>query len=218
MRNITLLTLAPFAFASQAAQVLDYSETDISSALNIPHSAVHSVANRKLSYQDLNRVEIGKQVFVRKQQLHYGIPVYGHSIVADLSTQGFVQPIAGHVVTGIEEDIDSTLPMISAKQAIEIATGASQGYTVSTSQSNDAQADLLIWLDEQKNARLIYKVDALQIENHHPSRPITFVDAKSGKLSINGKALLFIKLKGQAEIKKAVVTTLVPTQNLVDSK
>ncbi|HDZ9126445.1 M4 family metallopeptidase [Vibrio cholerae] len=196
MRNITLLTLAPFAFASQAAQVLDYSETDISSALNIPHSAVHSVANRKLSYQDLNRVEIGKQVFVRKQQLHYGIPVYGHSIVADLSTQGFVQPIAGHVVTGIEEDIDSTLPMISAKQAIEIATGASQGYTVSTSQSNDAQADLLIWLDEQKNARLIYKVDALQIENHHPSRPITFVDAKSGEIVDKWEGIAFHQAEG----------------------
>lgn len=67
MRNVTLLTLAPFAFASHAAQILDHSQTDLSTVLNNTQRASYSAANTKLSYQDINRVEIGNQILVRKQ-------------------------------------------------------------------------------------------------------------------------------------------------------
>lgn len=55
------------------------------------------------------------------------MPVYGDSVVADLSAKGFAQSIDGSVVVGIDDDLDSTLPMISANQAIEIATACCFG-------------------------------------------------------------------------------------------
>lgn len=209
MRNVTLLTLAPFAFASHAAQILDHSQTDLSTALNNTQRASYSAANTKLSYRDINRVEIGNQILVRKQQLHYGIPVYGHSVVADLSSRGFAQPVDGDVVVGIESDIDSTLPMISGKQAIEIATGNRQGVAASKSPSNenspsdDAQAELMVWLDEQQTARLIYKVDAIQIKNFRPSRPITLVDAKSGEIVDQWDGIAFLEAEGPGGNRKS---------------
>lgn len=196
MRNVTLLSLVPFAFASQAAQIVEHSQTDLSEALNIAGESSYMPASTELSYQNINRVEIGQQTLVRKQQLHYGVPVYGHSVVADLSAKGFAQSIDGNVVVGIDNDLDSTLPMISANQAIEIATGTEQGFASNESPENDARAELMVWLDEQNTAHLIYKVDAVKIVNLRPSRPITLVDAKSGEIMDQWEGLAFLEAEG----------------------
>ncbi|CAH6898491.1 Neutral protease [Vibrio chagasii] len=193
MRGAHLLMLFPIAFTSQAANVLDYSEVDLSTILN-QTSQGFSAANQSLAYHEASRVETGTTTLLRKQQLHYGVPVYGQSVVVDLSQQGIAQAVDGQVLTGIETDIGSTLPMINAQQAIAIAKSQHKGVAAAT--IRNPNADLFIWLDEQQQAHLIYKVDFLQTKGMGPSRPITLVDAKSGELLDQWEGIAFIDAEG----------------------
>ena len=193
MRGTHLLMLFPIAFTSQAANVVNYSDVDLSTVLNQKNQGF-SLVNQPLGYQEASRVETGKTTLLRKQQIHYGVPVYGHSVVVDLSQRGIAQAVDGEVLTGIEADIGSTLPMINAQQAIDIAKSQHKGIAVMTVRNPNAA--LFIWLDDQQQARLIYKVDFLQNQGMAPSRPITLVDAKSGELIDQWEGIAFIEAEG----------------------
>lgn len=177
MYKLMLLILFPIAFHLQSASLLDYSQIDISQAINANKKQSVTNDQKALAYSDVSHVKIGQDVLIRKQQLHYGIPIYGHSIVVNVSAKGFAQAIHGKVVTGIENDIGSLFPM-NVRQVIDIVKGKSQG--VASTSIRNTNAKLLIWLDEQQTARLVYKVDYVQIKDKSPSRPISLVDAKSG--------------------------------------
>lgn len=193
MRGAHLLMLCPIAFTSQAANVVDYSQVDLSTVLNQTTQGFTAVS-QPLAYQDASRVNTGTTTLLRKTQLHYGIPVYGQSVVVDLSQKGISKAVDGQVLTGIELDIGSTLPMISAKQAIDIAKSQHKGVAAAT--IRNPNTELLIWLDEQQQARLIYQVDFLQTLGMAPSRPITLVDAKSGELLDRWEGIAFIEAEG----------------------
>ncbi|MBF4285887.1 peptidase M4 family protein, partial [Vibrio anguillarum] len=116
----------------QAANLIDYSQIDLSKVINENNTRGFSASSRSLSYRDANVVRVGQETLVRKQQLHYGLPVYGHFVVTDVSNRGFAKAIDGHVLTGIESDIGSTLPMINVDQAIDAAKGKLQGITATS--------------------------------------------------------------------------------------
>ncbi len=84
MRGAHLLMLFPIAFNSQAANVVDYSQVDLSTVINQTTQGFTAVS-QPLAYQDASRVNTGTTTLLRKTQLHYGIPVYGQSVVVDLS-------------------------------------------------------------------------------------------------------------------------------------
>ncbi|MEZ8056719.1 M4 family metallopeptidase [Vibrio splendidus] len=193
MRSAHLIMLFPIAFTSQAANVVDYSKVDLSKVLNITKQGL-TVASEPLSYQDISRVNTNTTTLLRKKQLHYGIPVYGQSVVVDLSKQGVTKAVDGQVLTGIESDIGSTLPMINAKQAVDIAKSQHKGIAAAT--IRDPHTELVIWLDDQQSARLIYKIDFLQTKGMAPSRPITLVDAKSGELLEQWEGIAFLEAEG----------------------
>ena len=193
MRGAHLLMLFPIAFTSQAANVVDYSQVDLSTVLNQTTQGFTAVS-QPLAYQDASRVDTGTTTLLRKKQLHYGIPVYGQSVVVDLSQKGIAKAVDGQVLTDIEADIGSTLPMINAQQALAIAKSQYQGVAAATIHSPNTE--LGIWLDEQQQARLIYKIDFLQTKGMAPSRPITLVDAKSGELLDQWEGIAFIEAEG----------------------
>ncbi|WP_114635403.1 M4 family metallopeptidase [Vibrio splendidus] len=193
MRSAHLIMLFPIAFTSQAANVVDYSKVDLSKVLNNTKQGL-TVASEPLSYQDISRVNTNTTTLLRKKQLHYGIPVYGQSVVVDLSKQGVAKAVDGQVLTGIESDIGSTLPMINAKQAVDIAKSQHKGIAAAT--IRDPHTELVIWLDDQQSARLIYKIDFLQTKGMAPSRPITLVDAKSGELLEQWEGIAFLEAEG----------------------
>ncbi|MFA0409227.1 M4 family metallopeptidase [Vibrio splendidus] len=193
MRSTHLLMLFPIAFTSQAANVVDYSKVDLSNVLNNTKQGFTAVSE-PLSYQDITQVNIDTTTLLRKKQFHYGVPVYGQSVVVDLSKQGIATAVDGQVLTGIESDIGSTLPMINAKQAVEIAKSKHKGIAAAT--IRDPNTELVIWLDQQEQARLIYKIDFLQTKGMGPSRPITLVDAKSGELLDQWEGIAFIEAEG----------------------
>ncbi|MFS1947950.1 M4 family metallopeptidase [Vibrio lentus] len=193
MRGAHLLMLFPIAFTSQAANVVDYSQVDLSTVLNQTTQGFTAVS-QPLAYQDASRVDTGTTTLLRKKQLHYGIQVYGQSVVVDLSQKGIAKAVDGQVLTDIEADIGSTLPMINAQQALAIAKSQYQGVAAATIHSPNTE--LGIWLDEQQQARLIYKIDFLQTKGMAPSRPITLVDAKSGELLDQWEGIAFIEAEG----------------------
>lgn len=193
MRGAHLLMLFPIAFTSQAANVVDYSQVDLSTVINQTTQGF-TAASQPLAYQDASRVDTGTTTLLRKKQLHYGIPVYGQSVVVDLSQKGIAKAVDGQVLTDIEADIGSTLPMINAQQALAIAKSQYQGVAAATIHSPNTE--LGIWPDEQQQARLIYKVDFLQTKGMGPSRPITLVDAKSGELLDQWEGIAFIEAEG----------------------
>ncbi|WP_135457785.1 M4 family metallopeptidase [Vibrio echinoideorum] len=193
MRSAHLIMLFPIAFTSQAANVVDYSKVDLSKVFNNTKQGL-TVASEPLSYQDISRVNTNTTTLLRKKQLHYGIPVYGQSVVVDLSKQGVAKAVDGQVLTGIESDIGSTLPMINAKQAVDIAKSQHKGIAAAT--IRDPHTELVIWLDDQQSARLIYKIDFLQTNGMAPSRPITLVDAKSGELLEQWEGIAFLEAEG----------------------
>ncbi|MCF7502801.1 M4 family metallopeptidase [Vibrio sp. L3-7] len=193
MRSAHLIMLFPIAFTSQAANVVDYSKVDLSKVLNNTKQGL-TVASEPLSYHDISRVNTNTTTLLRKKQLHYGIPVYGQSVVVDLSKQGVAKAVDGQVLTGIESDIGSTLPMINAKQAVDIAKSQHKGIAAAT--IRDPHTELVIWLDDQQSARLIYKIDFLQTKGMAPSRPITLVDAKSGELLEQWEGIAFLEAEG----------------------
>ncbi|WP_076585058.1 M4 family metallopeptidase [Vibrio ostreicida] len=194
MRNLNLLLLFPVALASQAATVVDHSQVDLSQVLNASASPSFATSLAPLSYQDANRVVTGQHTLLRKQQLHYGLPVYGQSLVANVSSKGIARSIDGHILIDIESDIGSTLPMLNAQQAINLATTQNQGFAASA--VRDPNAELMIWQDAQQIAHLVYKVDFIQRVGMAPSRPITLVDAKSGEVLERWEGLAFIEAEG----------------------
>ncbi|OOE39190.1 hemagglutinin [Salinivibrio kushneri] len=181
MRKTLLALTLPLAIPAQAANVVDASSLDLSAALNDDQPRAMVGSSPALSFREKSRLQVGNKALVRKQQLHHGVPVYGYSVVENTAARGFAPSVKGDVVTDIEQDIGGTLPMINQQQAIAIA----QGQTHQGSQhfhQDDANTELLVWLDKQQTARLVYKVDYLASDDGHPSRPIKIIDAKSGDI------------------------------------
>jgi vibriolysin len=195
MRKTLLALFIPLALPAYAANIVDATSIDLSEALAPEQSRSAMVNGSPLSYQEQSRLNIGDQSLVRKQQLHYGIPVYGYSVVENTSARNFAPDVKGEVVTGIESDIGSTLPMLNQQQAIAIAQGESTPNARQFKQS-DANTQLLIWLDEQQTARLVYKVDYLASDNGHPSRPIKIIDAKSGTVLDSWEGIAHLEASG----------------------
>lgn len=195
MRKTLLALLIPLALPSYAANIVDATSIDLRKALAPEQSRSTMVNSSPLSYQEQSRLNIGDKSLVRKQQLHYGIPVYGYSVVENTSARNSAPDVKGEVVTDIESDIGSTLPMLNQQQAIAIAQGESNPNAPQFKQP-DANTQLLIWLDEQQTARLVYKVDYLTNDNGHPSRPIKIIDAKSGTVLDSWEGITHLEAGG----------------------
>ncbi|OOE68564.1 M4 family metallopeptidase [Salinivibrio sp. IB282] len=181
MRKTLLALTLPLAIPAQAANVVDASSLDLSAALNDDQPRTMVASSPALSFREKSRLQVGNKALVRKQQLHHGVPVYGYSVVENTAARGFAPSVKGDVVTDIEQDIGGTLPMINQQQAIAIAQGQTHQGSQHFHQA-DANTELLVWLDKQQTARLVYKVDYLASDDGHPSRPIKIIDAKSGDI------------------------------------
>ncbi|CAM3736811.1 M4 family metallopeptidase [Vibrio aquimaris] len=194
MRNVHLLLLLPITFGSQAANIVDHSQIDLSHILNQTASKNYSPSSQPLAYREINHVQAGSNTLLRKQQLHFGVPVYGQSIVAQVSNQGDITPLDGQVLTGIGSDIGSTMPMFNADQAIDLVKGANTGFA--SRPIGEPRANLMIWQDKQQVAHLVYKVDLVEMKGMSPSRPITLVDAKNGEILDQWEGIAFIEAEG----------------------
>ncbi len=195
MRNINYLLLFPIVSVSQAASVVGIDDIDLAKIINHTNGATQvSSVLPILAFEDVTQASTPIHNLVRKRQLHRGIPVYGQSIVVDQSQRGFDTAVDGTVMVGIENDVTSVHPMLSAHQAITIAQSQHKGFI--NQSKEDAKANLIIWQDKQALAKLAYKVDFLSFEGMNPSRPINIVDANTGDILDSWEGINFIEAEG----------------------
>lgn len=119
----------------------------------------------------------------RLRQQFNGIEVYGHSLSAKRDASGQISEVVGNYIANIGNDVTSVSADLSEKEAIAIALRKD-----GLSKPERSSADLIIWLDESQTAHLVYKVDIFT-GGDTPARPISFIDANSGKVYKSWNAL-----------------------------
>jgi len=194
-QHFILLGLTPLVFSVQSATLVNVNDVNITSLLN-PSTARGAIP--EYSFTEQNHAQLQGKEWVRHQQRYRGIPVYGQSVVSLKDQNGVVQPIAGKVVQGIGQDISSMLPFINKEQAITLAKASQQAVQSATmpARTDAESADLMIVMDDQNTAKLVYRVSYVTVEGIKPSRPITFVDAKDGRILDRWEGIAFRQAEG----------------------
>ncbi|MEJ2765175.1 M4 family metallopeptidase [Photobacterium sp. MCCC 1A19761] len=135
---------------------------------------------------------------VRYQQVYQGVPVFNTAVTATVDAQGASQ-VHGVMAQGLQQDIAVISPKLDAQQVLTIA----KQQLKRTVKGNDAkglsteneQAALMIRLDDNDVARLVYLVNFLVTEGT-PSRPYFFIDANSGEVIAHWDGLAHAKALG----------------------
>lgn len=195
-QHIILLGLTALVFSVQSATLVNANDVDMTDLLN---PSATRMKTPDYSFSEQTRTQLQGKEWVRHQQRYRGVPVYGQSVVSLKDQHGHAQPIAGKMVQGIGQDIDSMLPYINKAQAIAFAKGTSpQGAknAISPTHTDSESAELMIVVDDQSVAQLVYRVSYLETQGMKPSRPITFVDAKDGRILDRWDGIAFKEAEG----------------------
>ncbi|BEV72750.1 M4 family elastase LasB [Paludibacterium sp. THUN1379] len=121
----------------------------------------------------------GGKVVTRYQQYYQGVPVWGQAVIGVRQPQmvGSSNRFDGQAVTGLNEELPSVKPTLSASQVLAQArTMLAAGQPVI-----NESAQLLVRLDRHQNAQLVYLVSYF-IPASKPSRPYFIIDAHSGSV------------------------------------
>lgn len=125
---------------------------------------------------------------VRFEQMYRGIPVWGFSSTAIQDGKSLTD-ISGEVLSGIDFDLPSVAPKLTAMAAISAANG--DNYVMASSSAKETQAmlkkqvsnaKLWVYLDDNARARLVYVTNHVTIKGDEPSRPFAIIDANSGEV------------------------------------
>ena len=142
----------------------------------------------------------------RYQQLYKGIPVVGDDIVITREADGSFKRAHGAILSNIERDITDVRAVFSKEMAMRIAKfrsapvdfgvvidepavtqpGLEKNANVASSRKStpsysNEKSRLVIWLDDKGVARLAYEISYVQYGDN-PSRPVTYVDARTGEV------------------------------------
>ncbi|GAA5644899.1 MULTISPECIES: vibriolysin [Vibrio] len=142
-----------------------------------------SVAPVETGFKQMKRVVLPNgKVKVRYQQTHHGLPVFNTSVVATESKSGSSE-VFGVMAQGIADDVSTLTPSVEMKQAISIAKSRfqQQEKMVAEPATENEKAELMVRLDDNNQAQLVYLVDFFVAEDH-PARPFFFIDAQTGEV------------------------------------
>ncbi|MDW6004660.1 M4 family metallopeptidase [Vibrio mangrovi] len=156
-----------------------------SSLLNqVLNTQAHSVAPLETGFKAVKQITLPNgKVKVRYQQTYMGVPVFNTSVVAT-ATKGAIagaSDVYGLIAQGIADDIAIASPAIELKQAISIAKSHYQkdAATLVDSAFENEKSELLVRLDENNHAQLVYQVSFF-VASDQPARPFFFIDATTG--------------------------------------
>ncbi|MEL7291822.1 MAG: M4 family metallopeptidase [Pseudomonadota bacterium] len=167
-------TLSINAHAAEMVQVND--DALLQQALQAQTS---SVAPSATGFAEVKRVQLPNgKTKVRYQQTHRGVPVFDTAVVATLS-QDQPSQVFGTMAQGIEADLAAIDPVLDQKQAIAAALSAFQSQAASAPSVENETAKLMIKLDENQVAQMVYLVDFF-VAADVPERPFYFIDATTG--------------------------------------
>lgn len=115
----------------------------------------------------------------RLQQYVAGVPVYGMSVAAAKTEKGYAN-LSGKVLTGISNAEKFVTPALTKHQAINTAKSFKSGKTARN--IRDEQAKLWLFPMASGDTHLVYITSFVTQDGEHVSRPISVIDAHSGKV------------------------------------
>ncbi len=125
---------------------------------------------------------------VRFEQLYRGVPVWGFSSAA-IQEGSALSDVSGDVLNGIDLDLPTVNPKLSASEAISAANGENDVVAAGTAKERLAavkaqvsNAKLWGYLDDNARARLVYVTNYVTVKGDEPSRPFSIIDANSGEV------------------------------------
>nr|WP_235869247.1 PepSY domain-containing protein [Veronia nyctiphanis] len=180
-----VLTMTPLALAiafsvnTQAAQweSIENIEQQTNSVMSMSLNQQLQLSSNH-DFKEVKRVILPNGVQkVRLQQTYQGIPVYGSNLVADVSQQGFMTAQEAQILTGVDVDLSSVKPTLSADDVLKQVLNQS----LLAPKVENEQVQLYVMLDDESNARLVYQVSYFDA-GQTPSRPFTILDANTGEV------------------------------------
>ena len=125
----------------------------------------------------------------RYQQYYKGVPIYGASVVASVSTKGTFYDLNGEHIADIAADLPSTETHIDLDTAIDLALNVGEN-SFRQAQIYNLESKLYVWLDDKNIAHLAWLISYVT-KTDTPSRPYTFIDANNGKILDSWNGLTF---------------------------
>tara|TARA_Y100001960_G_C14749167_1_gene867430 strand:+ start:267 stop:2090 length:1824 start_codon:yes stop_codon:yes gene_type:complete len=164
---------------SQAAEFVQVSGDE--QLIKSLQSQFSSVTPIETGFVEVKRVVLPNgKTKVRYQQTHLGLPVLDTAVVATLSNDQPSQ-VFGTMAEGISSDLATTTPKVDEKQAIHTAVSDFQAHSQSASPVENEVATLMVRLDENQTAQVVYMVNFF-VASDHPERPFYFIDAMTGEV------------------------------------
>lgn len=184
MTRVTVAVALAMAGYAQAATVAPAQQALAQKSLQtlgVAAKARSSDNSNLVAVRSMQRAD--GQIKARFQQYYKGIPVWGHSVAA-VQGQAGLTDISGTYVQGIELDLPSALPRMTAAQAI---TKSQQSMALpkqakALSDAKATEAPLWVYIDDNDVAHLVYIHSYVTYNGDEPSRPTSIVDANSGQV------------------------------------
>ncbi|CAH7064362.1 Neutral protease [Vibrio chagasii] len=168
-----------FGFNAHAAEMVTIENDSLLQQSLIAQSK--SIAPLELGFSEVKRVVLPNgKTKVRYQQTHFGLPVFNTSVVATLSKNQPSQ-VFGSMAQGISDDLLHIAPKLNQEQAIEAALSSHRSFTVGKKSIENKNAKLVVRLDENQTAQVVYLVDFF-VASNYPERPFFFIDAMTGEV------------------------------------
>ena len=119
----------------------------------------------------------------RYVQTWRGIPVFGEGIVVSEDGAGNARALFGNLVSGLENDIASTRPAMTAMNALAAGKRLHLGNSLSAYRTENEKSELVIVIDDNGRGRLAYAVSFFADgQSVRPTRPMMLIDANSGQV------------------------------------
>ena len=192
----TAITLSLLATGAQAAAKTDLHKRDVSQ-LKQQYQAV--TASRGIAAMAHSRHEqfIGADASshllmkaqredrgvrnYRYDQTFRGIRIFGEGVVVSEDVSGNVRKLFGNLVGGLDQDIASVTPRLSAAQGLLAGKQAGLGNRLSGMLTRNEKSDLVVFVDDSGRGHLAYHVDYFaDSSTGAPSRPNLLIDANTG--------------------------------------
>ncbi|MGC0155634.1 M4 family metallopeptidase [Chromobacterium vaccinii] len=123
----------------------------------------------------------GGMVVTRYQQYYQGVPIWGEAVVEEKQAGALTASAAklsGHYIADIQSDLASARPTLSRAQVLSQAKSLKAGGNPTY---ND-KTELVVRLNAQNVAQLVYLVSFVVDGGKQPSRPHFIIDANSGQV------------------------------------
>ena len=121
----------------------------------------------------------------RHVQTYRDLPVWGKQLIITRNGAGTISRLQGTLIREIASDIGQPNPGIGRNVMVKnLRAKVASGFISDLPIFEREKAELVIYIDDQENARLAYKVEFLaDIDGGgEPTRPIFVVDANSGEV------------------------------------